>query len=53
MAALVLVVLLVVATYAWVASPLITAGTVVLKAIWLAWLPLLLLAWLLAGRDGS
>lgn len=53
MAALVLVVLVSMAIYAWIASPLVIGGTVLLKTIWLAWLPLLLLAWLLAGKDGS
>jgi hypothetical protein len=53
MAALVLVLLVTMAIYAWIASPLIIAGTVVLKALWLGWLPLLLLGWLLAGQDDS
>jgi hypothetical protein len=51
MAALLLVVLVTMAIYAWIASPLINAGTVVLQAIWLVWLPVLLLVWLLAGKD--
>lgn len=53
MAALVLVLLVTMAVYTWMASPLIVGGTVVLNALWLAWLPLLLLGWLLAGRDDS
>lgn len=53
MAALVLVLLVTMAVYAWFASPLIIGGTVVLKALWLAWLPLLMLGWLLAGQDDS
>jgi hypothetical protein len=53
MAALVLVVLVSMAIYAWIASPLVIGGTVLLKTLWLAWLPLLLLAWLLAGKEGS
>ena len=53
MAALVLVLLVPMAVYAWFASPLIIGGTVLLKALWLAWLPLLLLGWLLAGQDDS
>lgn len=53
MAALALVVLVSMAIYAWIASPLVIGGTVLLKTIWLAWLPLLLLVWLLAGKDGT
>jgi hypothetical protein len=39
------------AIYAWIVMPLVNAGTVVLQAIWLVWLPVLLLVWLLAGKD--
>jgi hypothetical protein len=53
MAALLLVLLLTMTIYAWIASPLINGGTVVLQGLWLVWLPLLLLGWLLAGKDGS
>jgi hypothetical protein len=50
MAALVLVLLITMAVYAWLATPLILAGTSLLQAGWLLWLPLLALVWLLAGR---
>jgi hypothetical protein len=53
MAALLLVLLATMAIYAWIATPLINGGTVVLQGLWLVWLPLLLLVWLLAGKDGS
>jgi hypothetical protein len=53
MAALLLVMLVTMAIYAWIASPLIQGGTVVLQGLWLVWLPLLLLVWLLAGKEGS
>jgi hypothetical protein len=53
MAALLLVLLMTMTIYAWIASPLINGGTVVLQGLWLVWLPLLLLAWLLAGKEGS
>ncbi|MEO1003504.1 MAG: hypothetical protein AAFX65_10395 [Cyanobacteria bacterium J06638_7] len=51
MAALILVLLITLAAYAWVASPLIDSFTGVLQAGWLLWLPLLALVWVLAGRD--
>ena len=51
MAALLLVVALAMVIYAWIVMPLINAGTVLLQAIWLVWLPVLLLVWLLAGKD--
>jgi hypothetical protein len=53
MAALLLVMLVTMAIYAWIASPLIQGGTVVLQGLWLVWLPLLLLVWLLAGKEDS
>lgn len=53
MAALLLVLLATMAIYAWFASPLINVGTVLLQGLWLIWLPLLLVVWLLAGKDGS
>lgn len=53
MAALLLVLLATMAIYAWIASPLIHGGTVVLQGLWLMWLPVLVVVWLLAGRDGS
>jgi hypothetical protein len=53
MAALLLVLLATMGIYAWIASPLIHGGTVVLQGLWLMWLPVLLVVWLLAGRDGS
>ncbi|MCP9888005.1 hypothetical protein KBY96_08700 [Cyanobium sp. ATX 6A2] len=51
MAALVFVLLITMATYAWLATPFIEVGTGVLQGAWLLWLPLLALLWLLAGRD--
>ncbi|MEX1324055.1 MAG: hypothetical protein AB1Z21_07680 [Synechococcaceae cyanobacterium] len=51
MAALVLVLLITMAAYAWLATPLIDLGTGLLQAGWLLWVPLLALVWLLAGRD--
>jgi hypothetical protein len=53
MAALLLVLLVTMAVYAWIASPLINGGTVVLQALWLLWLPVLAVVWLLAGKDDS
>ncbi|MGL6134621.1 MAG: hypothetical protein ACRC1L_10605 [Prochlorococcaceae cyanobacterium] len=51
MAALVFVLLITMAAYAWLATPFIEVGTGVLQGAWLLWLPLLALLWLLAGRD--
>lgn len=51
MAALALLLLITMAVYAWLATPLIELGTDLLQAGWLLWLPLLALVWLLAGRD--
>ena len=51
MAALVLLLLITMAAYAWLATPFIDLSTAVLQAGWLLWLPLLALVWLLAGRD--
>ncbi len=51
MAALALVLLITMAAYAWLATPLIQAGTGLLQAGWLLWLPVLVLVWLLATRD--
>lgn len=51
MAALVLVVLISMALYAWVATPLIEGTTALFQALWLVWLPVLLAVWLLADRD--
>ncbi len=51
MAALVLVVLITMALYAWVATPLIEGATVLFQALWLVWLPVVLVVWLLADRD--
>ncbi|MCP9929104.1 hypothetical protein [Cyanobium sp. CH-040] len=51
MAALMLVLLISMAVYAWLVSPLIAFGTGLLQAGWLLWLPLLALVWLLAARD--
>ncbi|MFO8237152.1 MAG: hypothetical protein R6U00_02630 [Prochlorococcaceae cyanobacterium] len=51
MAALVLVLLITMAAYAWLATPVIEVGTSVFQAGWLVWLPLLAVLWLLAGRD--
>jgi hypothetical protein len=53
MAALLLVLLVTLAVYAWIASPLINGGTVVLQGLWLLWLPVLVVVWLLAGKDDS
>jgi hypothetical protein len=50
MAALLLVLALAIATYHWLAAPLIAALTNGLQAGWLPLLPLLALIWLLAGR---
>lgn len=50
MAALTLVLLITMAVYAWLATPLIAFTTGALQAGWLLWLPLLVLMWLLAGR---
>lgn len=51
MAALVLVLLITMAAYAWLATPFIEVGTGLLQAGWLLWLPLLALLWLLAGHE--
>lgn len=51
MAALALVLLITVATYHWAAAPLIALGTASLQAGWVIWVPVLVLAGLLAGRD--
>ncbi|MEB3354953.1 MAG: hypothetical protein VKM34_12105 [Cyanobacteriota bacterium] len=51
MAALLLLLLIIMAGYAWLLSPAIALTTGVLKAQWLLWLPLLLAIWLLANRD--
>jgi hypothetical protein len=51
MAALVLLLLITMAAYAWLATPVIELSTAALQAGWLLWLPLLALVWLLAGRD--
>jgi hypothetical protein len=51
MAALTLVILIVMASYAWLAGPMVGLATSVLRALWLLWLPLVLAVWLLANRD--
>jgi|1048.fasta_scaffold14747_2 hypothetical protein len=51
MAALLLVLLITMAGYAWLFGPLLNATTALLQALWLFWLPLLLAIWLLANRD--
>jgi hypothetical protein len=50
MPSLVFVLLITMALYAWVLSPLIEVGTSLFRGLWMAWLPLALLIWLLAGR---
>ena len=50
MGALLLLLWVTMALYAWSAGPLIDWGTALLGSLWFAWLPLLLLLWLIGGR---
>ena len=50
MGALLLLLWLTMALYAWSAGPLIDGGTALLGSLWFVWLPLLLLLWLIGGR---
>ncbi len=50
MGALLLLLWLTMVLYAWSAGPLIDGGTALLGSLWFAWLPLLLLLWLIGGR---
>jgi hypothetical protein len=51
MAALLLILLITMAGYAWLFGPLLDFGTGLLRAVWLLWLPVLLAIWLLANHD--
>lgn len=50
MVALLLLLWLTMALYAWIAGPLIDWGTGLLGSLWLVWLPVLVLLWLVGGR---
>jgi hypothetical protein len=51
MAALLLVLSITMAAYAWLLSPAVEATTALLRGQWLLWLPAVLLIWLMANRD--